>query len=66
MLLNFVETFILHWLLFILNKLATIVYSLCYKKQTPELLLDLSFKAELPAKYLQDIPGFKICADVKK
>ena len=32
----------------ILNKLKTIVYSLCFKKQTLELLLHLSFKAELP------------------
>ena len=31
-----------------LNELATIVYSLCFKKQTLELLLHLSFKAELP------------------
>ena len=29
------------------NKLETIVYSLCFKKQTLELLLRLSFKAEL-------------------
>ena len=28
-----------------LNKLATIVYCLCFKKQTVELLLHLSFKA---------------------
>ena len=32
----------------ILNKLVTIVYSLCFKKQAPELLLHLSFKAKLP------------------
>ena len=32
----------------ILNKLETIVYSPCFKKQTLELLLDLSFEAELP------------------
>ena len=31
----------------ILNKLETIVYSLCFNKQTLELLLHLSFKAEL-------------------
>ena len=31
----------------ILNKLKTIVYSLCFKKQTLELLLHLSFKSEL-------------------
>ena len=30
-----------------LNKLATTAYSLCFKKQTLELLLHLSFKAEL-------------------
>ena len=41
-----------------LNKLATIVYSLCFKKQTLELLLHLSFKAELL--------GFKIYSDLKK
>ena len=38
-----------------LNKLATIVYSLCFKKQTLELLLHLSFKAELPTNGLEDI-----------
>ena len=32
----------------ILNKLEIIVYSLCFKKQTLELLLHLSFKPELP------------------
>ena len=31
----------------ILNKLETNVYSLCFKKQTLEILLHLSFKAEL-------------------
>ena len=31
-----------------LNKLDTIVYCLCFKKQALELLLHLSFKAELP------------------
>ena len=36
----------------ILNKLKTIVYSLCFKKQTLELLLHLSFKAELPTNGL--------------
>ena len=35
-----------------LNKFATIVYSLCFKKQTLELLLHLSFKAELPTNDL--------------
>ena len=39
----------------ILNKLATVIYSLCFKKQTLELLLHLSFKAELPANGLSDI-----------
>ena len=33
----------------ILNKLETIVYYLCFKKQTLELLLHLSVKAEFPA-----------------
>ena len=33
----------------ILNQLATVIYSLCFKKQTLELLLYLSFKVELPA-----------------
>ena len=32
----------------ILNKHETIVYSLCFKKQTLELLLHLFFKPELP------------------
>ena len=32
----------------ILNKLETTVYALCFKKQTLELLLHLSFEAELP------------------
>ena len=46
---NFVEVFILHFgYSHILNKLETIFYSLCFKKQTLEILLDLSFKAELP------------------
>ena len=36
---NFVEVFILHCLL------EAIAYSLCFKKQTLELLLPLSFKA---------------------
>ena len=31
-----------------LKKLATIVYCLCFTKQALELLLHLSFKAELP------------------
>ena len=35
-----------------LNKLATIVYPLCFKKQTPKLLQHLSFKAELPTNGL--------------
>ena len=49
-LLNFVEVFIGYSDM--LNKLATIVYSLYFKKQTLELLLHLSFKAELPTKGL--------------
>ena len=36
----------------ILNKLATIIYSLGFKKQTQERLLHLSFKAELFANSL--------------
>ena len=39
----------------VLNKLAAIVYSLCFKKQALELLLHLYFKAELPTNGLQDI-----------
>ena len=35
-----------------LNKLAAIVNSLCFKKQTLELLLHLSFKAGLPTNGL--------------
>ena len=38
-----------------LNKLPTIVNSLCFKKQTLELLLHLTFKAGLPTNDLQDI-----------
>ena len=38
-----------------LNKLATIVYSLRFKKQTLELIPHLSFKAEPPTNGLQDI-----------
>ena len=50
MLQNFVEVFISFCIGYpdILNILETIVYSLCFKKQTLELLLHLSFKAELP------------------
>ena len=47
-----------------LNKLATIVYSLCFKKQTLELLLHLSFKAELPTNGLQDI-SFLVLKSIK-
>ena len=39
----------------VLNKLATIVYLLCFKKQTLELLLHLPVKAELPTNGLPDI-----------
>ena len=51
-----------------LKKLATIVYSLCFKKQTLELLLHLSFKAELPTKWplRYFFLGLKIYSDVKK
>ena len=38
-----------------LNKLATIVYSLYIEKQTLELLLHLYLKAELPTNGLSDI-----------
>ena len=38
-----------------LNKLATIVYFFCFKKQTLELLLHLSLNAEFPTHDLQDI-----------
>ena len=38
-----------------LNKLAAIVYSLCFKKQTLELLRHLYFKAELPTNGLEGI-----------
>ena len=37
------------------RNLQQIVYSLCFKKQRLELLLHLSFKAELPTNDLQDI-----------
>ena len=43
---NFVEVLIFHYS-DILNKFETIFYSLCFKKETVELLLHLSFKAEL-------------------
>ena len=49
----------------ILNKPTAIVYSLCFKKQTLELLLYLFFKAELPPNSLQDI-YFKNYPDMKK
>ena len=51
-----------------LNKLAAIVYSICFKKQTLELLLHLPFKAELPTNGLLRyfFLGFKIYSDVKK
>ena len=51
-LLNFVEVFIFLGYSNMSNKLTTIVYSLCFKKQTPELLMHLSFKAELPTNVL--------------
>ena len=37
----------------ILSKLPTVIYPLCFKKQTRELLLYLSFKEELRAINLQ-------------
>ena len=37
----------------ILSKLATVIYPLCFKKQTLELLRYLSFKIELSTKGLQ-------------
>ena len=39
----------------ILNKLATVFYPFCFKKQTLEVLLYLSFKVEVPTNGLQDI-----------
>ena len=52
-LLNFVEVFIFpYFIIHMLNRLATINYSLCFKKQTLELLLYLFFKAELPTNGL--------------
>ena len=53
-LINFVEAFILHYC-DMLNKLAVIACSLCFKKQTLEFLLYLSSEAELPSNGLQDI-----------
>ena len=47
-----------------LNKLAAIAYSLCFKKQTLELLLHLPFKAELPTNGLQDI-SFLVLKSIK-
>ena len=51
-LLNFVEVFIFLGYSDMSNKLTTTVYSLCFKKQTLELLMHLSFKAELPTNDL--------------
>ena len=50
-----------------LNKLATIVYFLCFKKQTLELLLHLSFNhrfLQMACKIF--LSGFEIYPDVKK
>ena len=38
-----------------LTKLAAIIFSLCFKKRTLELLLHLPFKVELPTNGLRDI-----------
>ena len=48
-----------------LNELATIIYSLCFKKQTLELLLHLTFKAELPTNGLYDI-SFLVLKSIQK
>ena len=48
----------------VLNKLETIVYSLCFMKQTLELLLHLSFKAEVPTDGLWDI-SFLVLKSIK-
>ena len=50
---NFVEAFVLEGLR--LSKLATVIYPPCFKKQTLELLLYLSFKIELPTNGYQNI-----------
>ena len=44
----------------ILSKLATVIYPLCFKKQTLELLLYLFFKAELPINGLQHISSLNL------
>ena len=49
---NFVEVFICTGYSDILNKHKTIAYSLCFKNQTLELLMHLSFKPELPTDRL--------------
>ena len=52
-LLNFVKVFIFpYFIIHMLNRLAAINYSLCFKKQTLELLLYLFFKAEFPTNGL--------------
>ena len=51
-LLNFVKVLIFLGYSDMLNKLAAIVYSHCFKKQILELLMHLSFKAELPTNGL--------------
>ena len=51
-LLNFVKVLIFLGYSDMLNKLAAIVSSLCFKRQILELLMHLSFKAELPTNGL--------------
>ena len=58
---NFVEALILVWLLYILSKLATVIYYPCLKKQRLETLLYLSFSMapyKRPSRYF--FHGFKI------
>ena len=54
---NFVEAFILNRLLW--YKLPTVMYPLCFEKQTLELVLKSSFKVKLPTNDLQDISWFQ-------
>ena len=57
-----------HFGLVISSKLPTFIYPLCFKKQTLELLLHLSFKLEVPTNNIQDISflSFRIYLDVKR
>ena len=52
---NFVEAFVLDWLLGYIKLTCNSYYPLCFKKQTPDLLLYLPFKVELSTKGLQSI-----------